>query len=53
MIEYGISARQQKYPDEQAFDYKPLREFKGQYQWNEAAKKDVVDYNLFDLSIWS
>lgn len=49
VLGYAIAARQQYYPDEVAFDYLPLRG--EQFIWNEAAKGELKDYNLRDLSI--
>ena len=49
MIGWAISARQQQYPDEEPFDYQPLR---GQtFEWNEQARAEIRDYSLLDLSI--
>jgi hypothetical protein len=49
LIGYAIDARRQRFPQETGFDYAPLR---GQaYRWDEAAKADIRDYNLDDLSI--
>lgn len=49
MIGYAIDARRQVYPDQAPFDYQPLR---GEtYTWNDAARADIRDYNLDDLSI--
>lgn len=49
MIGYAIAARQQQYPDEEPFDYEPLR---GQtFEWNDAARDAIRDYSLLDLSI--
>jgi hypothetical protein len=49
MIGYAIDARKQRFPAEAAFDYGPLR---GEsYRWDDAARADVRDYNLDDLSI--
>jgi len=49
MIGYAMQARRQRYPQETPFDYSPLR---GEtYQWDDAARADIRDYNLEDLSI--
>ena len=45
----AIEARKQRYPQEQAYAYKPLA---GEtYVWNAQAQKSIKDYNLRDLSI--
>jgi ectoine hydroxylase-related dioxygenase (phytanoyl-CoA dioxygenase family) len=49
MIGYGIDARRQRFPDETPYAYAPLA---GETcHWNAAAKAEIADYNLFDLSI--
>lgn len=51
MIGYGISARQQFYPNETPYSYKPLQDAGLDLQWGPEAKEKVKDYNLWDLSI--
>lgn len=51
VIGYGIDARRQRFPDETPYVYKPLSEAGVVHQWNDAAKADLKDYNLLDLSI--
>lgn len=51
VIGYAIDARRQKYPDEQAFMYQPFEMAGEQHVWNAAAKAELKDYNLLDLSI--
>lgn len=49
MIGYGIDARKQRFPNETPFAYAPHA---GQiFRWDAAAKADIADYNLDDLSI--
>lgn len=49
MIGWGIAARKQHYANETPFDYQPLR---GRtFEWNEAARSEIHDYSLLDLSI--
>ena len=48
---YAIDARQQKYPDEPPFEYKPFAQRKETFRWNDSARADLKDYNLLDLSI--
>ena len=50
-IGYAIEARKAKYKDEEPYIYKPFKTSKTSYVWNEDARKDLVDYNLEDLSI--
>lgn len=49
MIGWAIDARRQRYPLESPFDYQPLSGTP--LTWNEAARSEVADYNLLDLSI--
>lgn len=49
LIGYAIDARRQRFPAEAEFDYAPLR---GEgHRWDAAARADIRDYNLDDLSI--
>jgi len=49
LIGYGISARQQRFPNETPYDYKPLA---GEtVVWTPETKTLLKDYNLLDLSI--
>ncbi|KAI9033475.1 phytanoyl-CoA dioxygenase [Hyaloraphidium curvatum] len=51
VIGYAIDARRQKYPDEEAYVYAPHAENGERYRWDDAARADMHDYNLEDLSI--
>lgn len=51
MIGYAIEARRQRFPGEQSFVYAPHRAAGLRYNWDEAARADMRDYNLLDLSI--
>ena len=51
MIGYGIDARRQRFPDETPFAYLPHLESGETWTWDDAARADVDDYNLEDLSI--
>ena len=51
LIQYAISARSQKYPEETPYIYKPLEKDKKKYVWNDQARKDINDYSLMDMSI--
>ena len=50
-IGYAIEARKAKYKDEEPYVYQPFKASKTSYVWNENARKDLIDYNLEDLSI--
>ena len=47
----AISARQQKFPHEKPYEYKPFEGKSGMFTWDEKAKTDMHDYNLLDFSI--
>ena len=49
LIGYAIDARRQRFPDETPYDYKPLAGER--LVWDHAAKAEIKDYNLEDLSI--
>ncbi|MFO1160593.1 MAG: phytanoyl-CoA dioxygenase family protein [Reyranellaceae bacterium] len=51
MIGYAIDARRQRFPDETPFVYQPHAAAGLTYHWDAAAKADIKDYNLLDLSI--
>ena len=46
LIQYAISARSQKYPEEVPYIYKALAKDKKKYVWNDRARKDIKDYSL-------
>lgn len=48
---FAIEARRQQYPDETPYEYHPFIERKEMFVWNEDARNELRDYNLFDLSI--
>jgi ectoine hydroxylase-related dioxygenase (phytanoyl-CoA dioxygenase family) len=50
-IAYAIDARKQRFPAETPYEYQPLLTAANDYQWNDAARADLKDYNLDDLSI--
>ena len=50
-IAYAIDARKQRFPTETPYEYQPLSAAANDYQWNDAARADLKDYNLDDLSI--
>lgn len=49
VIGIAIEARSEKYPDEESFIYQPLAE--ESFEWNDAARDELHDYSLLDLSI--
>jgi ectoine hydroxylase-related dioxygenase (phytanoyl-CoA dioxygenase family) len=51
LIMYGIAARRQRYPDEPSYTYQPLADAAADYQWSDAARADIRDYNLNDMGI--
>jgi len=51
MINYAIDARRQQYTNETAYFYQPLEKLGEKLSWNESAREEVKDYNLYDLSI--
>jgi len=51
LIQYAISARSQKYPNEVPYIYKPLHKEKEKYVWGDKAREDIKDYSLLDMSI--
>lgn len=50
-IGYAIDARKQRFPEEEPYCYQPLADKASEYVWNDAARADLKDYNLEDLSI--
>ncbi|HET6607407.1 MAG TPA: phytanoyl-CoA dioxygenase family protein [Rhodopila sp.] len=49
LLGYAMDARRQRFPDETPYAYAPLA---GEtYSWDDAARADIRDYNLEDLSI--
>jgi len=51
VIMYAIDARQQRFPDEKPYRYKPFAGQEDQYRWAAGHKPDLKDYNLQDLGI--
>ena len=52
IIQLGIDARQQRFPEEAPFAYKPLVGEEEQNRWNKAARETLLkDYNLRDMFI--
>jgi len=51
LIGYAIAARRERFPDEKAFTYVPHSANGESYRWGAAAKANIHDYNLQDLSL--
>lgn len=51
ILGYAIAARHERFPDEQPYAYKPHIDAGLSYAWDDAARADMKDYNLEDLSI--
>ena len=51
VLGYAIAARKERYPDEMVYTYKPFEAAGLSFDWNEAARRDMHDYNRDDLSI--
>lgn len=48
---YAIAARRAQYPDEESYRYRLFDEQGDSFVWDAAAREDLKDYNLLDLSI--
>ncbi|HIK79378.1 MAG TPA: phytanoyl-CoA dioxygenase, partial [Porticoccaceae bacterium] len=48
---YAIDARKQRFPEEPSYKYRPFIDSGKTFHWNDAAKAELKDYNLRDLSI--
>jgi len=51
VLGYAIAARKERYPDEVAYTYQPFQTTGLTFEWNDAARQDLHDYNRDDLSI--
>ena len=51
MIMFGINARQQRFPNEPRYFYKPMRGLEDEYQWDSSRMAELKDYNLQDIGI--
>ena len=51
LIQYGIDARRQRFPDETPYRYAPLADSAEQFRWTPAAAAKIRDYNLQDIGI--
>ena len=52
MIAVAVDARQQRFPDEPRYVYRPFSGEEERYRWCEATReKGVKDYNLLDFHI--
>lgn len=51
VLGYAIDARRRRFPNEQPYQYRPFAESDEHYLWDDAARRDIRDYNCDDLSI--
>jgi hypothetical protein len=52
LIQLGIDARRQRFPDEAPFTYKPMKGQEDENRWNEEARRTVLrNYNQNDMFI--
>ena len=51
ILGYAIDARRQRFPDEEPFRYRPHVGEDAAFEWNDAAREEIRDYNLLDLGI--
>ena len=51
VIMYAIDARQQRFPNETPYRYKPLAGKEAKYRWSPGLMPNLKDYNLQDLGI--
>lgn len=51
IIGLAIEARRKRYPNERAFDYRPHSDAGAHFEWNEAARAAMNQYNRYDLVI--
>ena len=51
VLGYAIAARKERYSDEVAYTYQPFETAGLTFEWNDAARHDMHDYNRDDLSI--
>jgi hypothetical protein len=51
LIGYAIDARQQQYPGETPYTYRPFAQSMDEYAWHPEGLSDLKDYNLQDIGI--
>lgn len=51
LIMYAINARQQRFPSEKPYRYRPFVGQEDLYRWTPEVKTNLKDYNLLDLGI--
>jgi hypothetical protein len=51
VIAWAIDAREQRFPDETPFDYKPFEGVQDAYRYTSDTRVQLKDYNLLDLGI--
>ena len=50
-IGYALAARAARWPDERGFTYRPHAEAGARFEWNEAGRAALRDYNKWDIRI--
>lgn len=50
-IGYALAARRQRWPEETPFVYRPHAEAGARFEWNEAGRAAMRDYNKWDIRI--
>jgi hypothetical protein len=51
VLGYALAARKERYPYEMPYTYQPFEAAGLSFEWNDAARHDMHDYNRDDLSI--
>ena len=51
LIAYAINARQQRFPGESPYVYRPFEGRMDGFKWDDAAQKSIKDYNDLDMGI--
>jgi ectoine hydroxylase-related dioxygenase (phytanoyl-CoA dioxygenase family) len=51
VLGYAIAARQARFTDEEPYRYQPFEDKNLSFAWDEAARRDLHDYNRDDISI--
>lgn len=51
VLGYAIAARKERYPSEEPYRYEPFEAAGLSFDWNDAARQDMHDYNRDDISI--
>jgi hypothetical protein len=51
VLGYAIAARKERYPSEEPYRYEPFEAAGLSFDWDDAARQDMHDYNRDDISI--